>query len=102
MTSDPLNAFDIDGEMPLDSGIRRYVLILRSKGIETFESCQGGSGHAMPEPTIRFHGNATEGFRAFAIAGDNGLPVLALRRTYAVVRDMWLEGPYWEMTFRPS
>jgi len=95
--------FDIDRglgtEMPLDGGIKRYVLVLRSEGIETFESCQGGQGHAFPEPTVRFFGNSFEGYKAFSIAMNHGLPVLSVRRYYAV-NDGQLEGPWWEMTFR--
>lgn len=93
----------IEGDIgaSFDEGIRRYVLILRAAGIETFESCQGGAGHAFPEPTIRFHGTAAEGFRAFTAARNHGLPVLALRRSYSVNGD-WLEGPWWEMTFRTT
>jgi len=87
--------------MPLDPGIRRYVLILQSEGIETFESCQGGDGHAMPEPTIRFYGNAYEGFKAFSVAMTYGLPVLSVRRTYPV-NEGWLEGPWWEITFHTT
>lgn len=85
----------------LDPGIRKYVLILRSRGIETFESCQGGSGHSFPEPTIRFHGNAFEGYRAFTEAMNHGLPVFKLRCAYDV-NEMRLEGPWWEMTFRTT
>ena len=55
----------------------------------------------MPEPTVRFHGNAWEGHRAFAIAMERGLPVLAVRRSYSVI-DGQLEGPWWEMTFRAT
>lgn len=87
------------GELKLDGGIRRFVLILRSAGVETFESCEGGSGHSMPEPTIRFHGNAWEGFRAYAAARTHALPVYALRRVYDV-NDGELQGPYWEIVFR--
>lgn len=87
--------------MPLDPGIRRYVLILRGQGIETFESCQGGDGHVFPEPTVRFHGNSVEGYRAFTAAMNYGLPVSALRRYYQVI-DGQLEGPWWEMTFRTT
>lgn len=96
-----LDAYDIDAEMPLDPGIRRYVLILRAQGIETFESCEGGTGHAFLEPTIRFHGDMPEGYRAFAAAMDYGLPVLHLRRYYEVSNGQ-LEGPWWEMTFRTT
>lgn len=87
-----------DCSPPLDAGIARAVTILRSKGIETYESCQGGPGHSFPEPTIRFHGDRTEGFRAFAIAQQHALPVMDLRRFWQVI-DGELSGPKWEMTF---
>jgi hypothetical protein len=87
------------GGLPLDRGIRRFVLILRSEGVETFESCEGGEGHPYPEPTIRFHGNGGEGFRVFAIAKTHGLPIAAVRRYYSV-DDGELVGPHWEVTFR--
>jgi hypothetical protein len=38
---------------PLDPGIRRYVEVLNEAGVETFESCQGGEGHAYPCRTGR-------------------------------------------------
>jgi len=98
MTAPPLDP-RADPDDPLDPGIRRHVLILRSQGIETFESCQGGDGHACPQPIVRFHGNAFEGFRAYAIAMTHGLPVLELRQTYDV-NDGRLEGPRWELVFR--
>jgi hypothetical protein len=82
----------IDPSISLDAGIRRYVLVLRSRGVETFDSCEGGLGHAFPEPTVRFHGNAAEGYRAFAAAMDYELPVRRLRRYYGVNEGM-LEGP---------
>lgn len=94
-----LEAFAPDIDMPLDPGIRRAVLILRSGGIETMESCEGGPGHAFTEPTIRFHGNSAEGFKAFSIAVTYGLPVFAVRRVWDVVSGE-LTGPWWEMTFR--
>ena len=87
-----------DTDLPLDAGIREYVLALREGGIETFESCQGGPGHAFPEPTVRFHGGMAEGFRAFAVAKERGLPVLKLRLAYPV-EDGMLTGPWWELVF---
>ena len=89
------------GGLPLDPEIRDYVLILRSEGVETFESCQGGPGHCYPEPTIRFFGNSAEGFRAFAVARTHRLPVTSLRRYYSV-EEGELVGPHWEMTFRSA
>lgn len=101
-TLDRFDTFSDDGGgLPLDEGIRRYVLVLRSEGIETFESCQGGEGHCYPEPTVRFFGGAAEGFRAFAVARAYDLPVSALRRYYSV-EDGELVGPQWEMTFRTT
>lgn len=96
-----LDEFEQGLDLALDPGIRKYVLLLREAGIETFESCEGGDGHAFTEPTIRFYGNSTEGYRAFAAAMDRGLPVLNLRRSFQVI-DGWLEGPWWEMTFRTT
>jgi hypothetical protein len=86
----------------LDAGIAPYVEILRTAGVETFESCQGGEGHCFPEPTIRFAGQRSEGFRALAVALDYGLPVRAIRRYWAV-NDGEPCGPDWEMAFwRPA
>lgn len=81
------------GERPLDAGIREAVLILQQNGVETFESCEGGKGHPFPEPTVRFHGDGSEGFRALAIAQQHGL----LRRYYQI-QNGEPTGPYWELT----
>jgi len=88
-------------EPPLDPGIAPYVEALRGDAVETFESCEGGEGHAYPEPTIRFHGNRAEGFRALAAAQTRGIPVASLRRVWPVIEDE-PTGPYWELTlYRP-
>lgn len=87
-----------DEDQQIDAGIRAYVDALRSEGIETFESCEGGQGHAYPVPTIRFHGDRAEGFRALSMAQQKGLPVAALRRTWPI-NDGEPTGPWWEMTF---
>lgn len=85
----------------LDPGIKRYVEVLQAAGVETFESCEGGSGHAYPEPTVRFHGERPEGYRALAVALQRGLPVYVLRRIWPI-DDGEPHGPYWELTFRVS
>jgi hypothetical protein len=85
-------------ERPLDRGIEVAVTVLRQHGVETFESCEGGSGHPFPEPTVRFHGDSAEGFRALSVARKNGLRVDQLRRYYQV-QDGEPTGPYWELTF---
>jgi hypothetical protein len=84
---------------PLDEGIREIVIALARNGVETFESCEGGSGHAFPEPTVRFEGTDSEGLRAVAVALENGLPVRRLRRSWGV-QNGTLHGPWWELTFR--
>ena len=85
----------------LDRGIAPYVEVLDAAGVETFESCEGGEGHAVPEPMVRFHGNRAEGFRALAVALGAGLPVVDLRRFWQVV-DGEPCGPYWELSFRAT
>lgn len=84
----------------LDPGIARYVDVLDAAGIQTFESCQGGDGHAFLEPAIRFYGDAGEGFHALAVAIQHDLPVAELRRYWQIVKGE-PEGPHWELTFRP-
>ena len=92
------DGFEKSLDLALDPGIRSYVLALRDGGVETFESCEGGDGHAFVEPTVRFHGPVSAGFRAYAVACERGLPVAALRLAYPV-KDKMLTGPWWEMTF---
>ncbi len=86
---------------PLDPGIEEAVRILRAVGIETFESCEGGNGHAYPLPTVRFHGDRSEGFRALAAAMASALPVAALGRVWPIVQGE-PTGPWWELTLVPK
>ncbi len=88
----------VDFEPPLDPGIEQAVLALVNAGVETFESCQGGPGHAYAEPTVRFHGDRFAGIEALAAALRAGLPVVALRRAWPVI-DGEPTGPYWELVF---
>lgn len=86
---------------PLDPGIHGAVCALAAAGVETFESCEGGSGHAYPEPTVRFHGDHAEGLRALAAAMSARLPVRELRRVWPVLDDE-PTGPWWELTFNTT
>ena len=83
---------------PLDKGIALYVVTLRSGGIETFQSCEGGTGHAFTEPTVEFHGDSSEGYKALAIAIQYGLPVCELRRVHKI-SDNSIKETCWAMTF---
>ena len=93
-------ARDLYFEPPLDPGIADAVVTLIANGIETFESCDGGPGHAFTEPTIKFEGNASEGWRAMSVALAYGLPIYRLRRVWGVIDGM-PHGPWWEMTMLP-
>ncbi len=83
---------------PLDPDIRDFVLVLRGAGVETFASCQGGDGHPYAERTVRFEGTHAEGFRAFAVAAENGLRPSELRRVWQII-DWEPTGPFWELVF---
>ena len=87
-----------EDDPPLDPGIAGAVAALRGADVETFESCQGGPGHAYPEPTVRFYGSQSEGFRALGVAMRAGFPVVALRRVWPVL-DGEPTGPWWELGF---
>jgi hypothetical protein len=91
-----LRARDI--EPALDPGIAAAVQSLLAAGVETFESCEGGEGHAYPVPTVRFFGDREEGFRALAAAMKAGLPIRELRRVWPVLEGE-PTGPWWELTF---
>ena len=82
----------------LDPKIRKIVELLREQGVETYASCQGGTGHPYPVPTVRFHGERGEGFRALAIALQYRLMARRLRRVWRII-DGEPDGPTWEMTF---
>ncbi len=82
----------------LDRGIMPFVMILRNGGIETFESCEGGKGHAFLEPTIRFHGELGVGWKALHIAQEHALPVSEIRRSWPISNGE-PTGPFWVMTF---
>lgn len=83
----------------VDAGIAFAVITLQNAGVETFESCQGGQGHAFVEPTVRFHGDQAEGFRALSVAMKEGLPTDQLRRVWPIVEGE-PTGPCWELTFK--
>lgn len=90
-----------DFDPPLDPGIANAVRLLREAQVETFESCEGGNGHAYAEPTVRFHGYQAEGFKALSVAMEAGLPVAELRRVWPLVGGE-PTGPWWELVFTPT
>lgn len=89
----------------LDPLIAPMVGVLRAGGVMTDESCDGGKGHAFPEPTIRFGGSLGDGFTALGLAlakaAEFDLRVSELRRVW-LVYDAEVHGPWWDLTFRVS
>jgi hypothetical protein len=83
-----------------DRGISSAVRRLSDEGIETFESCEGGAGHAFAEPTIRFRGTPAAGWKAVEVCINYGLPVDSLRRVWSFSYQNEPTGPCWEITFR--
>lgn len=97
--SDARFARRICPRMPLDPGIVRAVRVLMEGGVETFESCEGGKGHAVSEPTVKFYGTQAAGWKAIAVCKDFGLPARRLNRCWDMDEGE-PSGPYWELVFR--
>ena len=85
----------------IDEGIRGWVNLLRYHGIETCQSCQGGVGHAYPEPTIEFYGNRHIGLWAASVAGMagtfEGLRAARLDRSWHLTDGGEVSGPIWRL-----
>jgi hypothetical protein len=97
-SSEPPSSPAVPGQ--IDAGIRLAVKWLQHHEIETCESCEGGPGHAYPEPTVAFYGAAEAGWRAMAVCLAYGLPVRSLRRVWDVLDGNEPTGPHWELTFK--
>jgi hypothetical protein len=99
-TEDDLKRFarEIDKLVPIDLGIVRAVKLLRDAGFTTIESCEGGEGHAYPEPTVKFDASPAAGWKAIGELMTYGLPI----RQFG---EMWSftygrpTGPRWYVTF---
>ena len=83
----------------IDVGIRQAVKLLQEHNIETCESCEGGRGHAYPEPTVAFYGRPEAGWRALSVCIAYGLPVQSLRRVWDVLEEHEPTGAHWEIVF---
>lgn len=79
-------------------GIVRAVRILRSAGLSTYESCEGGDGHAFAEPTIKFSGTPEDGWRAVGRLLTYGFPVRRFGQCWSFSFGV-PDGPHWEVTF---
>jgi hypothetical protein len=94
----------------LDAGIRDAVILLNNYGFDTFESCQGGEGHCMPEPTIKFWGDEFDCIRAYELCSQCGFRVFEVRRVFIKnplynldetkeIGENWIK-PYNEIVFK--
>jgi hypothetical protein len=66
----------------LDPGIVHAVRVLRTGGVKTLWSCEGGAGHAYREPTVVLDGDLSEAMRALRIAYEGRLGPYALERVW--------------------
>lgn len=66
----------------LDPGIRAAVVLLREHGVDTAESCQGGTGHAYPHAVIHFGGDDHAGLHAVWLLENAGYHVSELVRIW--------------------
>lgn len=69
-------------DFELDPLIEPAVRILMAHGFKTFESCQGGQGHAFCEPTVRFEGSEYDLLRAYEICQLYKLNVYEAKRVF--------------------
>lgn len=92
------NKFDRIHSLSLDPLIAPMVYILQKAGIQTYESCQGGKGHASPYPMVRFKGDQSEGLLALSVAFHHHLPVFALHWVWRMDNGE-LTGPWWDLEF---
>lgn len=83
-------------ELNLDPGISLVVKILMENGIKTFESCQGGHGHAYNVPTVCFEGDQTEGYKVFAMLAQLNFVVINLKRSWPIQNNE-IGAPYWQL-----
>jgi hypothetical protein len=99
MGSEDLSVYAQQWAYPIDMGIVRAVKVLRDAGIHTIESCEGGSGHSYPEPTVKFSGGPARGWQALGILMDYGLPVHRIGQVWTMTYGR-PTGPDWIVTFR--
>jgi hypothetical protein len=73
------------------------------EGVETYESCDGGEGHAYPYPCVRFHGTDAAGWGALAAAITYRLPVSgSVPRLNGRVLTLFLLSIRWKCSGRPK
>jgi hypothetical protein len=93
-----LYAEHVCSHFPLDMGIVRAVRVLREADLATVESCEGGPGHAYPEPSVKFRGDPAEAWKAVSALMSYGLPIDELRQVYSFEYGA-PTGPEWVVTF---
>jgi hypothetical protein len=86
-------------ERDVDKGISRYVGIFLRNGIETCQSCEGGPGHAYPEPTIDCYGGIGSGWAILKVCLDFDLPIMTLCLFWDIT-DGLPTGPAWRAIFK--
>lgn len=77
-----IKKYNIHKDKFMDKKIKPMVIALQKYGFKTFESCQGGKGHAYTEPTVRFEGDEFDLIRAYEICEHLKLRPNEVRRVY--------------------
>lgn len=85
----------------IDAGIRFAVRVLHARGFETCQSCEGGEGHAYPEPTVDMISGPSDaaGFGALDVLASFGLPVSTVGQVWSVDGLGRPYGEVWRITF---
>lgn len=83
----------------LDPGIRAAVLAMRAAGIDTFASCDGGEGHAWPEPGVRWRGPEWQRYVAARATSEAGYKVKEVRQVWYADEGTLRQEPLWEIIF---
>jgi len=88
------------GYAGIDAGVRFAVKVLHAQGIDTCQSCQGGKGHAYPEPSIEMvcGSDDARGFAALSALNAYGLPVQDIAIIWKIHNGMPYE-KLWRITF---
>jgi hypothetical protein len=81
----------------IDQEIVPALHALSDSGIDTFSSCQGGSGHAAVMPEILFNGDDSAGLYAVWILYQQGFAVWEVSRHWTLYSD---EAPPWSSFWR--
>lgn len=87
----------------LDKGIRFPVRVVNAAGIRTNQSCQGGSGHSYPYPSIDIEDSPTVGFAVLHALEQYGIRCRAINRHWRIdAEDGTVADVFWRIELRKA